>query len=277
MNKNSSLKVLAGILLAAASSNAMAQSALRQLGRDAGIDAAPLAAQMQAVRAIDAAPAVSAETMSKIEAAFANLQAKGFPGVQWQRLPVGVHYARVPVQRSFCPGCVSYDALIPYGVVAPRAPVGDPNKASYFILARSGDSIKPESAYSTSIVMPGRDLFARCSDVDALALRAWSLPEAVARTQSCLDKTFNQHPLARRIYFVTAAAASFGVPVCGNPAPGAMTCDAIVEVQGVQITVSGRVPADDTAVSDLGYSLRQRNGMLYGYHAAIDDQAGVMP
>ena len=49
MSKNATVKVLTGVFLALASSGAMAQSALQQLGEEAGIDAAPLHVQMKFV------------------------------------------------------------------------------------------------------------------------------------------------------------------------------------------------------------------------------------
>jgi hypothetical protein len=55
MNKNTPAKILTGILLALASSGAMAQqTALQQLGAEAGVDAASMTQQFKNVRAMDA-------------------------------------------------------------------------------------------------------------------------------------------------------------------------------------------------------------------------------
>ncbi len=66
MNKNTTVNILTGILLALASTGAMAQTALQQLGAEAGNDTVALARDFQALRASNAGPApVSIRRASK--------------------------------------------------------------------------------------------------------------------------------------------------------------------------------------------------------------------
>ncbi|MBI3553230.1 MAG: hypothetical protein HY077_12110 [Elusimicrobia bacterium] len=122
-----------------------------------------------------------------------------------------------------------------------------------------------------------KDVFAQCQAVDAkaMSLVAWTLPQAVGAMQNCLDKTYNQHPFARRIYFVTAKAGRFGVPMCPS-APGMMSCQGIMEVQGIVITVSGKILTGDSVLMDLNYSLKKRSGLLLGWHTSLDNQAVIL-
>jgi hypothetical protein len=57
MNKNTTIHLLTGLLLALASSGAMAQTALQQLGAEAGSDTVSIARDLKAMRAMDAGPA----------------------------------------------------------------------------------------------------------------------------------------------------------------------------------------------------------------------------
>ncbi|MBI3553231.1 MAG: hypothetical protein HY077_12115 [Elusimicrobia bacterium] len=270
MKKTTKYAVL-GILLPLIATAAMAQSAISELKLQAGDDAVAASVKLEPVHtSIMLEPQVTPETRARLQSAFRDLKEKGFPGVKWAGLPLGVRYVRVPLQLMTCPGCVSYVAMIPVGALSPTAPVKDPNLAEYFIIERSGEWIKPQARYSGAIKMPVKDVLAQCADLDVLNVRGWTLPEAVAHTQSCLDKTYFQHPFARRIYFVSAQAARFGVRACPENAP--RTCNAIMLVAGVKITVSGRVPAGDSVLSDIGYSLEKRHGKLYGFHAILDNK-----
>ena len=123
--------------------------------------------------------------------------------------------------------------------------------------------------------IPAQDVFAQCAEVDALAVRAWTLPEAVQHAQSCLDKTYNQHRMTRKIYFVTAEAARFTVRACPPNAP--RTCQGLMLVDGIKISVSGRVPASDTVLTDIGYSLQKRRGLLLGFHAILANKSVPLP
>ncbi|MFI5363006.1 MAG: hypothetical protein ACHQ49_13630 [Elusimicrobiota bacterium] len=122
---------------------------------------------------------------------------------------------------------------------------------------------------------PPTDVFAKCGDIDALTLRAWSLPEAAQHVQTCLNKTYSPLTLPRKIYWVTAEAARFTVRACPPNAP--RTCQGLMLVDGVKITVSGRVPASDGVVSDIEYSLLKRRGMVLGFHAKLENKSQPLP
>ena len=128
---------------------------------------------------------------------------------------------------------------------------------------------------ASEAVIPANDVFAQCADIDALAVRAFSLPEAIEHVQTCLDKTYNRHPFARRIYFVTAEAARFTVRACPPDAP--RTCQGIMLVDGIKITVSGRAPATDSVLGDIGYSLKKRRGFLLGFNAKLESKLVPRP
>ena len=53
MNKNTTAKILTGLILALASTGALAQTALQQLGAEAGDDTVALARQLKDVRSMD--------------------------------------------------------------------------------------------------------------------------------------------------------------------------------------------------------------------------------
>ncbi|MFI5348812.1 MAG: hypothetical protein ACHQ2Z_04645 [Elusimicrobiota bacterium] len=123
--------------------------------------------------------------------------------------------------------------------------------------------------------IPAQDVFAQCAEVDALAVRAWTLPEAVQHAQSCLDKTYNRQIHTRKIYWVTAEAARFTVRACPPNAP--RTCQGLMLVDGIKISVSGHVPASDTVLGDIGYSLQKRRGFLLGFHAIVANKSLPLP
>ena len=252
MNKNTSIKILTGLILALASSGALAQSALSQLGSESGLETAPLAAQIQAARAADAGPSVTAETSAKIMSAFTDLFAKSFPGVEWRTLPKGARYVRVPLRLATCPGGVSYAALIPVGAVTlPGAPERDPNLASSFILERSGEWVKPESRYSTPISLTGKDVLANCSALDAKSFLPWNVNQASLMVQTCLNHAYP----ADGGYRVTAQPARFA------------------EVIGIKITVTGRILASDTVLGDLKSTLDKRGDKLMGFETTLENTA----
>jgi hypothetical protein len=79
MNNNTAAKILTGILFALASSGAMAQSALQQLGEQTGADVAPLSQQMKDARAEQARGPVGVPLHSKdIFAGCSSYEAKPF-------------------------------------------------------------------------------------------------------------------------------------------------------------------------------------------------------
>ena len=144
-----------GILLPLTAVSAMAQSALQELKLRAGVEAvAAVEPAAPAPSSLGAEPTISAATAAKIQAAFRSLKARDFPGVKWNYGSLGMRYIRVPLQPESCLDDVSYAALVPVGVLYPGAPAADPNRASYFILVRTGKGIGPESRYSAPVAMP---------------------------------------------------------------------------------------------------------------------------
>lgn len=84
MNKNKTVIILTGIILALAATGAKAQSALTQLGAEAGNDTVALAQQLKDVRAMDAGPAPVVSIPQRANDIFDNcgvLDAKSF--VAW--------------------------------------------------------------------------------------------------------------------------------------------------------------------------------------------------
>ena len=268
MNKNTSIKILTGIILALTSTGALAQSALSQLGAESGIETAAISSQLQAARSADAGPSVTAETTAKLTNAFTDLLKKGFPGVEWQRLRVGARYVRVPLRLATCPGGVSYNALLPIGAVTlPGSPERDPNQASSFILERSGEWVKPDARYSAPISLIGKDVLANCSALDAKSFLPWNVNQASLMIQTCLNHAYP----ADGGYQVRAQPARFGSRLCPDGAGTA--CRAIIEVIGIKITVSGRILASDSVLSDLKSTLDQRGDKLMGFETTLENVA----
>jgi hypothetical protein len=266
MNKNISIKILTGIMLALAPTGALAQSALSQLGTESGIETAAIAAQLQAARTADAAPSVTAETAAKLTNVFKDLLVKGFPGVEWQGLRAGARYVRVPLRLATCPGGVSYSAMLPIGAVTlPGSPERDPNQASFFILERSGEWVKPGARYSAHISLTGKDVLAGCSALDAKSFLPWNVNQASLMIQTCLNHAYP----ADGGYQVRAEAARFGSRLCPNGDGAA--CRAIVEVVGIKITVSGRILTSDTVLNDLKSTLDQRGNKLMGFETTLEN------
>jgi hypothetical protein len=94
MNKNTTVNILTGLILALASTGALAQTALQQLGAEAGNDTVALARQFQDVRAMDAGSADVAGLPQHSKDVFAScdvLTAKSF-------MPWNVSQAALMVQ-----------------------------------------------------------------------------------------------------------------------------------------------------------------------------------
>jgi len=128
-------------------------------------------------------------------------------------------------------------------------------------------ALQRESQQRLTIPRDRKDLFAACSVIDAKTFRAYSLPEAAQALQGCLDQTF-----AGRKYTVTARPGRFSMRACPQAA-GQLSCQAIVEVQGLIITVDGAILMGDGALADLNFSLNKRGGKLLGFKAIIDNKA----
>lgn len=123
-----------------------------------------------------------------------------------------------------------------------------------------------------------KDALSGCMAIDAkaLSLVAWTLPQAVGQIQSCLNKVYADGDAQPRGYTVTASAARFSVRACPEAAAGQMACEAIMEVEGIKITVSGKILTGDSVLMDLNYSLRQRGSKLLGFHAVIDNKVEIL-
>jgi hypothetical protein len=172
--------VMMGLTLTLASRPAMAATALQQLGQEAGIDAAPLAQQFKAVRALAAA--------------------------------------------------------------------------------------------ETPLMIPRRekDVFEDCSALEERPLQPWTAAQAALLVQTCLNHAY----AADGSYLVRAQAARFGTRVCPESA-GKMGCQAIVEVVGIKITVTGSILTGDPVLNDLSATLKSRGGKLLGFAAVLDNQAQI--
>ena len=175
-------KALAGLMVVMACSPVMAQTALQQLGTQAGVDMAPLMAQMKLTR---------------------DIHANGEP------------------------------------LTIPRFP---------------------------------KDVFTACTELDAKPFVAWTTKQAAQMVQSCLDRSYGP---SAKTYAVTAKVARFGVKACPDRA-GMLSCQAIIEVEGIEITVSGKIMTGNSVLSDLNFSLQKREGKLVGFHAVLDDKAVIV-
>ena len=175
-NASSVLKALVAVVLAA--SPTLAQSALEQLGRQAGEDAAPLARRLKDARAAGAAVS-----------------------------PAGV-------PRSF------------------------------------------------------NDVFDICGVLGAEPAAPWNVRQAALLIQTCLNHSYTQDDAT---YFVEARAGRFSVPDCPDEDDG-RPCRATAEVEGIRITVLGRLLTGNPVLGDLNYSLAKRGGKLLGFYALVDDQ-----
>ena len=122
-----------------------------------------------------------------------------------------------------------------------------------------------------------KDALAGCMALEAkpLSLVAWTLPQAVGQIQSCLNNAFAAESI-KRSYSVTAKAAEFTVRACPQAAPGHVACQAFKDVEGIQITVSGKVLTGDSVLSDLNFSLQKRGGKLLGWYAELDNKAEIL-
>jgi hypothetical protein len=178
MNKIISLSIAA---LALAASSASAQTALQQLGAQAGVDATPIAAGFKAVRSM---------------------------------------YAGAPELLS----------------AASR---------------------------------PAKDVLAGCSALSARAIMPWNLPSAVVMTQTCLNHAY----AADGDYQVRAESARFGVRSCPD---GAVSCRAIVEVQGIKLVVAGAVLDGNSVLQDLDATLKLRGNKLFGFDVIVENQSQIV-
>ncbi|MDE2143649.1 MAG: hypothetical protein KGL74_12640, partial [Elusimicrobia bacterium] len=128
-------------------------------------------------------------------------------------------------------------------------------------LAQQLKAVRALAAVSAPLMIPRRskDVFEGCSALEARSLKAWTPAQAALLVQTCLNHVY----AADGAYSVHAQAARFGQRVCPDSA-GQLSCQAIVEVVGIKITVSGVVLTGDSVLLDLNGSLTQRGGKLLG-------------
>lgn len=135
-----------------------------------------------------------------------------------------------------------------------------------------------ESVQNRPLMIPRqpKDVLENCMAIDAkaLSLVEWTLPQAVGQIQSCVNHVYAEG--SGRGYAVSVSAARFGVRLCPEATAGRLSCQAIEEVEGIQITVEGRILTGDPVLSDLNYSLQKRGGKLLGYHAVVNDKAEIV-
>lgn len=117
-----------------------------------------------------------------------------------------------------------------------------------------------------------KDVFESCTELEAKPFVAWNVKEAVQLIQTCLGRSYRTEGST---YKVEARVARFDVPACPAKA-GALSCQAIIEVEGIAITVSGRIMTGNAVLSDLNYSLNKREGKLLGFHATLDSKAVIV-
>lgn len=139
-------------------------------------------------------------------------------------------------------------------------------------LARRMTSVRALAAASAPLMIPRRsqDVFEGCSALEARSLKAWTPAQAALLVQTCLNHAY----AADGAYSVRAEAARFGTRVCPEQA-GRLSCQAIVEVVGIKITVSGVILTGDSVLLDLNASLARRGGKLLGFPAIVDNEARV--
>ncbi|NNN06103.1 MAG: hypothetical protein HKL90_09415 [Elusimicrobia bacterium] len=131
-------------------------------------------------------------------------------------------------------------------------------------LAATQNAARLESSRSTEgSEIPARDVFAGCPALGDSAVIPANAKQAAIFLQTCLNHVYPQSGA----YQVQAQAARFGVRAC--PPGGAASCGAIIEVDGIELSVSGTVPDGDPVLFDLGYSLSRRSGRLLGFPAIV--------
>ncbi|MDD5302770.1 MAG: hypothetical protein PHS14_06625 [Elusimicrobia bacterium] len=116
-----------------------------------------------------------------------------------------------------------------------------------------------------------KDVFEACSVLEAKPFTAWNVKQAAVLIQTCLNHSYSADGST---YYVSARVARFSVPAC--PAEtGALSCQALIEVEGIAITVSGSLMTGNPVLGDLNYALQKRGGKLLGFDAALDNKAVI--
>lgn len=142
-------------------------------------------------------------------------------------------------------------------------------------LAARMTALRALAAAATPVPVPashprGKDVLTGCSALEVRTLMSLNPKQAALLVQTCLNHSY----AADGPYAVRASAARFAVRVCPERA-GEMSCQALEEVVGVKITVTGAVPAGDPVLLDLAATLADRDGLLLGFRAVLDDRTAV--
>ena len=159
----------------------------------------------------------------------------------------------------------AYDALRQLGRQAgvDAAPIADQMKTIRALSVTEADEVRQ--------VARGADVFESCSALEARSFAPWTPKQAALLVQTCLNHAY----AAGGRYTVVAQAARFAVSVCPDAKPGTMSCRALVEVDGIKITVAGAIMAGDSVLEDLNASLKNRGGKLLGFSAIVDNKAEI--
>ena len=139
------------------------------------------------------------------------------------------------------------------------------------VIAQQMKAVRASAADAkASLMIPRRDkdVFEDCSALEERPFQPWTPAQAALLVQTCLNHAY----AADGRYSVRAQAARFSQRVCPETA-GMMTCQALVEVVGIKITVSGNILTGDTVLLDLNGTLKRRGGKLLGFPATVDNQA----
>jgi hypothetical protein len=158
----------------------------------------------------------------------------------------------------------AYDALQQLGLQAgvDAAPIANRMKTIRALSAA-------EVPQTQTIARDSKDIFEDCSALEARSFAPWTPKQAALLVQTCLNHAY----AADGRFSVRAEAARFGVRACPENVPGTMSCQAIVEVVGIKITVSGSLLTGNSVLNDLNGSLKKRGGKLMGFSAIVDNQA----
>ncbi len=121
----------------------------------------------------------------------------------------------------------------------------------------------------TALRRGGLDILQGCSALDAKLIAPMNTRTAALLVQTCLNNRYRQDGA----YAVRAQAATVSVPAC-PPGPG-LQCEAMKDVDGIRIVVTGTLMTGDSVLLDLDATLTRRRNTLLGFAAVVDNQASV--
>ncbi|MFI5345512.1 MAG: hypothetical protein ACHQ51_03975 [Elusimicrobiota bacterium] len=139
-------------------------------------------------------------------------------------------------------------------------------------IAQQMKTVHALSLAAAPLMIPrhSKDVFEGCSALEERPLQPWTPAQAALLVQTCLNHAY----AADGRYTVRAQATRFSKRVCPQN-DAMMTCQAIVEVIGIKITVAGTIMTGDSVLLDLDGTLKQREGKLLGFPATLDNQAQI--